>query len=87
MMVQSGALPIIQDEKMSRPIFQCRTDESLKQRMRLVGPGFKLRVGLGCQEPGVGGKLDHLHNPPVRESPERRRPFSAMAFLKSLLTS
>ena len=30
-----------------------------------VGPGFKLRVGLGGNEPGMVWELYHFHNPPV----------------------
>ena len=39
--------------------------ETFKQGMGPVGPGFKLRMGLGGNEPGMAGELYHFHNPPV----------------------
>ena len=42
--------------------------------MRLIGTGLQFRMGLGGHEPGMIGKLDHLHDPPVWRQSGQEQP-------------
>ena len=48
--------------------FQCRLNQSDKQRVRPVGPGFKLRVELAADIPWMIGQFNHLDDAIVRRS-------------------
>ena len=47
-------------------MFQSRSKESFKKRMRFVRSGFELRMSLRSNEPRMFRNLDHLHNTAIR---------------------
>src|SRR5438876_569584 len=60
---QGGSGPLLRGARaFSCPVLRARrADEAREQRVRPGRPGLELRMELAADEPGVIGKLDHLH--------------------------